>query len=50
MLQAKAHLVVKNNDIDQQTLAKIQGTVTILTDVSQLISGRIEVINSLIFH
>ena len=33
----------QNNDIDQQTSTKIQGTVTILTDVSQLISGRIEV-------
>ena len=43
MLQSKSHLAVKNNDIDQQTSTKIQGTVTILTDVSQLISGRIEV-------
>ena len=43
MLQAKSHLAVKNNDIDQQTSAKIQGTVTILTDASQLISGRTEV-------
>ena len=42
MLQAKSHLAVKNN-IDQQTSTKIQGTVTILTDASQLISGRTEV-------